>query len=568
MGKERKNDKGNNIVTVFILSQRLMRGNRGRLYFLLATLVLFNFETALMMPFVMKCGFGAVLEGDMQALFGTAVGAAGVFAFNFAVMYFLNVYGDAWVTKFAFHAAKNCFRELSSLPVASVQAAHNDDDLFNRIAAGTGNIMGFYFSLVDLLGNGAAVAVLAVMLCRFSGIFGGVILLLVAAELFFVCLQFRYNAAYTGKLQKDKEEGIRRVRSLLEQLSFHQYNQTWDWMRRLYEEARGEWFLTQEKKTMTGAVLDACLLGVHGIFKTGIVYSFMVKQGILRSYVDDVASSFSTFNNLAAKTKGFGGSISRLPNVLVPIGRLDAVLTGRPQRTEGGQEEFVLEHVSVAAGGKEILKNVCCRIPEGSRVAVIGENGSGKSTLLKAMAGLYQCVDGKVHGLGRRITYIPADDLLFQGHSVKENISYSKDEAEAEVIKGLLEELRFHNVEELCEKNPEQLSGGEAKRINIARGLFSEAEVILADEPTSSLDQETAGRVMELLLGLEGRTVIYITHDPKYVLQADQVICIQDGEIRQIIKGDACAENAYFRSWSQRVPAPRGRESSHGRELE
>ena len=108
MGKERKNDKGNNIVTVFILSQRLMRGNRGRLYFLLATLVLFNFETALMMPFVMKCGFGAVLEGDMQALFGTAVGAAGVFAFNFAIDFCIFISYNINIADFGINVKINC----------------------------------------------------------------------------------------------------------------------------------------------------------------------------------------------------------------------------------------------------------------------------------------------------------------------------------------------------------------------------------------------------------------------------------------------------------------------------
>ena len=223
----------NNILTVFRLSQRLMRGSRGKLYFLLATLMVFNIEVALMMPFILKYSFQAVAEQNIRALIGAAVGGCCVFAFNFAVMYFINVYGDAWATKFSFHAVENSFKEFAELPAASLQARHNDDDLFNRLEAGTGNIVGFYFSLAGLLGNGVAVIALMIMLYHFSKMLGFFIILLVAVELVVVRLQFRCNADYTRRLQKDKAACIRRLRCLLEQLSFHQHNRTWDWMRGL-----------------------------------------------------------------------------------------------------------------------------------------------------------------------------------------------------------------------------------------------------------------------------------------------------------------------------------------------
>lgn len=545
-------DMGKNILPVFRLSQRLMRGSRGRLYLLLTTVVLFNIEVVLMVPIVLKYGFLAVAEKNVHALVWTAIGGSCAFAFNFAVMYFINVYGDAWATKFAFHAAENGFKEISRLPVASIQAAHNDDDLFNRIAAGTGNIMGFYFSMANLIGNGIAVVVLIVILCRFSGMLGGFVLLLVAVELLVVRLQFRYNAGYTGKMQEDKAKSIRQVRSLLEQSSFHQHNQTGDWIRGLYGEARAQWFQTQEKRILTSTFLDSCLVSIHGLFKMGLVRSFMIKQEIFSSYADDVASSFSTFGKLVEKAKEFGGTVSRLPNSFVPIEKLGDVLTDKPQQA-GGREEgrLTLEHISVVIRDKEIVKDACCRIPLGNKVAVIGENGSGKSTWLKAVAGLHQRGDGNVHDLGRKAAYMPADELLFRGHSVSENLSYGGDGIGSDAIKKLLEELRFSNVEDLCGKTPEQLSGGEAKRINIARGLLGDAEVILADEPTGCLDREASGIVMEKLLKLEGKTVIYITHDPEYAQMADEVIFMQDGEIRQIFKGAECADNAYFQRWRE-----------------
>lgn len=305
-------------------------------------------------------------------------------------------------------------------------------------------------------------------------------------------------------------------------------------MEKLYIDARRQWFLTQERKMLAGALLDSCLVSIHGIFRTGLVYSFMVRQSVFRSYADDAASSFSTFDNLTAKTKGFGTNVSRLPDSLVPIGKLDDVLKEQSHPVMSIQNDcLVLKHVSISAGDKEIIKDACCRIPLGSKVAVVGENGGGKSTLLKAMAGLYQCQDNKVLDFGMNVAYIPADELLFQGHTVSENISYGKAGFEPDSAKSLLQELQFHDAESVCGKIPAQLSGGEAKRVNIARGLSCDAQIILADEPTSCLDKEAARCAMEKLLHLEGRTVIYITHDQAYAKMADEIILVKDGEIKQ-----------------------------------
>lgn len=549
MKKIKGNDK-KNVMTIFRLSQRLMRGCRGQLYFLLLAVFLFQVEASLMMPLILKSGFQAVADKDMEALLRTAVGGTGVFAFNFIVMYFINVYGDAWVTKFAFHAAENGFKELSKLPVASIQAVYKDDDMFNRIAAGTGNIMGFYFSMSNLLGNGVAVIALTAILYRFSNMLGGILLVFIVVELGIVWLQFLCNDSYTRKLQKDKEESIRRVRSLLEQLSFHQYNQTWEWMQELYGSARKTWFRTQEKKTLTGALLGSCQTGIQGLFKVGLVYSFMVKKEIFSSYAESIAASFSAFNNLVDKTKEFGRTVSALPNSFVPISKMDDVLAQKPlydRRKSTGN--IVLEHISVTIGDKEIIRDVCCQISPGSKVAIIGENGSGKSTLLKVIAGLHQYQNGHVYDLGQRIAYMPAEELLFQGHSVLENISYSRENIPVEMIKRQLGELRFYDVEELCGKTPVQLSGGEAKRINIARGLLGEAEVILADEPDSCLDKENAAYVMRMLLTTEKRTVIFTTHTPEHARLADMVIFMQDGEVRQVISKGEYEKNAYFCAW-------------------
>jgi putative ABC transport system ATP-binding protein/lipoprotein-releasing system ATP-binding protein len=175
------------------------------------------------------------------------------------------------------------------------------------------------------------------------------------------------------------------------------------------------------------------------------------------------------------------------------------------------------------------LQHATCRIQRGDRIALVGPSGSGKSTLLHLLAGLDEPTSGKVSwpSLGARETLRPAKlSFVFQTESllppltVLENIEVPRilggsnaDEArnDASEILGALDLVA------IADKLPEEISGGQAQRVAVARSLITRPTLILADEPTGQLDHHTARHLLDLLLRrLEGSdtALVIATHDP------------------------------------------------------
>lgn len=532
------------------LSYRLLKGVNRQLYLLLAVIMLFKVEVALMLPLIMKYSFHAMTEGDTAGLLKVTIAGAVVMAVNVCIMYFINVYGDAWATKFAFHAAENTYREMSRLPVWTLKNCYPGDELFQRITSGTGNIMGLYFTLTDLLSNAAATVLLVGIIWGLSPECGLTALCFIIIQLVCVKMQFTWNDKYSKRLQKDKVNSLEKARSLILASGFHEKNQTGEWMKTLYEESREVYFKTQKDKMYGNLVFDSVLNVFGGSFKAGFLWSLMSERERMGRYVENIISVFTTFDSLSAKTGELGKNIAVYPDSLVPINRLGEVLERDATRRmvrEGGA--YYLENMQVSLSEKKILRNITCCIAEKSKIAVIGENGSGKSTLLRVLAGLCQCDGKEVISMDQKVGYIPADNLLFNGHSVMQNIQYGNSTETKENIIRALEYLGIQEESGIKDRKAGEISGGEAKRVNIIRGLLGKADIILADEPTSSLDEKTAKKVMELLLSLE-QTVIYITHSPEFARLADEIIFMENGTIGEILKKEECENSQKFQCWA------------------
>lgn len=175
------------------------------------------------------------------------------------------------------------------------------------------------------------------------------------------------------------------------------------------------------------------------------------------------------------------------------------------------------------------LRPTACDVDPGARIAITGPSGSGKSTLLHLMAGLDDPSGGSVSwpALGSRSDLRPGPvAMVFQGPSllpplsVIENVALPRqlagvpsDEA-MEEARGALARL---DLSELADKLPEEISGGQAQRVAVARVLASRPALILADEPTSQLDRDNGARVIDVLLeaaDATGAALVIATHDP------------------------------------------------------
>jgi len=213
-----------------------------------------------------------------------------------------------------------------------------------------------------------------------------------------------------------------------------------------------------------------------------------------------------------------------------------------------------VERVKKHYGDVEILKGVDLTVSAGQFTAIMGKSGSGKSTLLGIIAGLEKPDEGDVFIMGHKLEGMSDRDMatlrrrsigiVFQGFSLIPSLTaldnvmlptFFATESSAEqrrqravnLLKqvGLGERLNYH---------PATLSGGEQQRVAIARALINSPSILLADEPTGNLDQETGASVLELLLDL-GRThgtgLLIVTHDPDVAAKAGNVVEMKDGRI-------------------------------------
>lgn len=204
-------------------------------------------------------------------------------------------------------------------------------------------------------------------------------------------------------------------------------------------------------------------------------------------------------------------------------------------------------------GSKEIeaLKDTSLSIEAGEFVAIVGPSGSGKSTLLTILGGLQQPSEGEVlideedfsevsdkdrtELRFKKIGFILQASNLVPFLTVENQLrlvdKVDGDKFDQEKADNLLEAL---NIEDLRDKYPNDLSGGERQRVAIARALFHEPSVILADEPTASLDTERAIEVVEILAREtkdKDKATIMVTHDERLIGYCDKVYSMEDGKL-------------------------------------
>ncbi|NET33203.1 MAG: ABC transporter ATP-binding protein [Cyanothece sp. SIO1E1] len=208
---------------------------------------------------------------------------------------------------------------------------------------------------------------------------------------------------------------------------------------------------------------------------------------------------------------------------------------------------------SSRAGNFPVLKGVDFAIPEGSVQLLMGPSGSGKTTLLSILAGLLKPTAGKVHLLGEEITRMSRRQLtefrlknigfIFQNFNLFPALTALENVEVTLQLKGIRGQTARQQAEqllamvELSDKAhmlPRDLSGGQKQRVAIARALAGNPKLIIADEPTASLDSQNGQAIVELLRKLakeEGRTVLIVSHDSRITHFADRISYMEDGMI-------------------------------------
>ncbi|MBH0173767.1 ABC transporter ATP-binding protein [Fictibacillus sp. 23RED33] len=223
---------------------------------------------------------------------------------------------------------------------------------------------------------------------------------------------------------------------------------------------------------------------------------------------------------------------------------------------------ITLNHVSFSYSdtSPNVLNEINLTIKKGEKIAIVGENGSGKTTLIKCILGLYPIINGDVYINQKHIQSMKRNEIsksisvIFQDFmsypfSVRENIAFGdlkeikNDDLLLELCKysGLLNKINSlpegldTNLGKILSNESEELSGGQWQRIAIARALLKNAEILILDEPTSSLDPLTEMEIFERMNEMANdRTAIFVSHRMAAARFADRIIVMKNGSIVEV----------------------------------
>ena len=201
----------------------------------------------------------------------------------------------------------------------------------------------------------------------------------------------------------------------------------------------------------------------------------------------------------------------------------------------------------------DVLRDVDLDIAAGTRVAIAGPSGSGKTSLLLLLSGLERPGSGTIRVDGLELTTQDADALadlrrdrvgiVFQSFHLLPSLSALDNVAvplqmagQGDARSRAQDMLKRVGLSERVHHYPSQLSGGEQQRVAIARALVHQPKLLLADEPTGNLDDQSAQAVRELLFELNrefGSTLVLVTHDLDFAAQCDRVLRLHDGQLHE-----------------------------------
>ena len=217
-----------------------------------------------------------------------------------------------------------------------------------------------------------------------------------------------------------------------------------------------------------------------------------------------------------------------------------------------------IKDINKSYGALQVLRDVCVDIRQGEVVSIVGPSGAGKTTLLQIMGTLDKPDSGSIVFNGTDVLKLKGRELahfrnrnigfVFQFHQLLPEFTALENVAmpallggtrQSEAYKRAGELLEYMGLSERVDHKPAQLSGGESQRVAVARALINNPGVILADEPSGSLDSQNKRELHDLFFRLRremNQTFVIVTHDELLAQQADRVLHMRDGAIENFIQ--------------------------------
>ena len=328
------------------------------------------------------------------------------------------------------------------------------------------------------------------------------------------------------------------------------------------------------RQTLLGGLFN--LLGILSYYGAYVLIIYRTLSGVLS--LGDLTFLSGSFNRLQGSLQAFFSRFTRISEsalylkdyfdfIDLKVPRPDRPGTPLPDKIREGFE-FRDVHFTYPGGKTPILKGISFRLKAGEKMAFVGQNGAGKTTLIKLILRFYEPTRGKILLDGTDIAsfdkqaYRERFGVIFQDFfryefTMRENIAVGNIGALTEtdrIQEAARKSLAIEVIRELQDgmeqqlgrrfKKGQELSGGQWQKVALARAYMKDAEVMVLDEPTASLDARAEYEVFKRFIGLtRGRTSILISHRFSTVRMADRILVLEDGRILELGTHEELLEN-------------------------
>lgn len=293
------------------------------------------------------------------------------------------------------------------------------------------------------------------------------------------------------------------------------------------------------------AILFVFALGAIQVFSGRLEVGHFLSFALIFSYVQDI----TIFPELMVNWRQYKAAHTKLNAFLSATQESECTLPVVSTNSLTYDNAIEVRHLSFSYPQADVktLDDINLSIPANQYTAIVGPSGSGKSTLAKLLMGLYPSDEGSITVFGehsnhlewirRQTTYVPQDDFLLNT-TLRENLLIGNPQASNEELlqachaAGLVEWDASQSLERSVGEGGTQLSGGERKRVCIARALLKSAPVLILDEPTASLDAQSESHLLDTLKQLSAHyTILVITHRNSTLRDVEKVIRVENGKV-------------------------------------
>lgn len=502
------------------------------------------------------------------------VGVAGLYSFNYmlpaagvrgaaitrtAGRYFERLVSHDATFRVLQHLRIYTFSKLLPLSPAGL-ARFRQGELLNRVVADVDTLDHLYLRVISpLVGAFVVIVVVTLGLCTLDVTIaltlGGIMLL----TLFLLPPLFYRAGKPTGEnLTRLRGEYRQQLTSWLQgqaELTLFGASQRY---RARMESTELNWHEAQRRQSELTAFSQALMMLIGGFSVVAMLW--MASGGVGGNTQPGALIALFVFCALAAfeALAPVTGAFQHLGQVIASAVRITQITEQEPevqfhtqQTAVPAQVALQLQDMTFAYAGQtqNALEGINLSVSAGARIALLGRTGCGKSTLLQLLTRAWDPQQGNIlfndvplrefseHALRKTVSVVPQRVHLFSA-TLRENLRLAAPEASDDVLSAMLERVGLHKLLEDDGLNSwlgeggRQLSGGELRRLAIARALLHDAPLMLLDEPTEGLDATTESQILDLLANaMVGKTVIMVTHRLRGLASFDQIIVMDNGHI-------------------------------------